>query len=162
MDLKAYFYFHNVSFVLQLFVCVFWICFDKCLHLLDSFYKSMYAAYKNIFNFTISEKERGDTNIDGDAHEDEVNDIVVFEHDELKQHKGEQPSSKRRLDKALEEELSRQTILDMQTQDYYDDIQAQVQVEANMAKVAGSWLGSIMAEELKNKEVERLKLEVKM
>ncbi|KAI3776776.1 hypothetical protein L1987_46565 [Smallanthus sonchifolius] len=102
----------------------------------------------------------GSTTENSDLHmnvsvKDKGKGIVVEEEEHLI-HK-----PKPRLDKALEEDMSRQTILDMQTKDFYDDMQAKVQVEANMAEVAASWLASIMVEELENKVVERLKKEAK-
>ncbi|KAI3807265.1 hypothetical protein L1987_23190 [Smallanthus sonchifolius] len=61
----------------------------------------------------------------------------------------------------LVEELSRKTIEDILSQDYHDEVNAQIKLEDNMAEVVASWLSSITEDELRKKEIERLKMEIK-
>ncbi|KAI3821609.1 hypothetical protein L1987_09178 [Smallanthus sonchifolius] len=72
----------------------------------------------------------------------------------------DEPNPKSKLSKELEEELSRKAIEGILSQDYYDEVNAQVQLENTMAETTASWLSYILEDELK-KEIERMRMEAK-
>ncbi|KAI3815439.1 hypothetical protein L1987_15106 [Smallanthus sonchifolius] len=97
-------------------------------------------------------KRHGNKRIEGDEKGVSAENIV----DDIE---GGEPNLKNKLSKELEDELSRKVIEDIMSQDYYDEVNAQIQLEDNMAKVAASWLSSIIEDELRKKEIDRLRME---